>query len=259
MTLAESIIFGIVQGLSEFLPVSSSGHLVILHQFFGNTAGDLSFDILLHMATLLAVLVYFRKDIFYVVETLWRLVLRKPVEKKDIQLIIALLVGTIPAGLLGALFASDIENMFRSSFSVAIALIAGSILFIVAESVRKEHRTIGGKRGFWVGCFQALALIPGISRSGSTISGGLILGFTRGEAVRFSFLLAIPIILGAGIVKLGGAEMLVFSVPVILGALSAFLSGLLAIHVLIKFLKKHTLMPFVWYRILLAILILVMF
>lgn len=256
MTIFEAIIFGVVQGLTEFLPVSSSGHLVILHQFFGTTTDSLSFDVVLHLATLLVVLVYFWRDIVKIMQTLYRMVLQKDVVQAEKKLIYALVLGTIPAGIIGALFASDIEYIFRSTFSVALALIAGSILFVIAEKVSKQNSEIGGKRGFAIGCFQALALIPGVSRSGSTISGGLMLGLSREQAVRFSFLLAVPIILGAGLVKVLGGSELVFGMPIIFGALAAFFSGLWAVHFLVRFLKTNTLMPFVWYRIALALLLL---
>jgi len=260
MTIFEAVIFGVVQGLTEFLPVSSSGHLVLLHEFFGTTIHNLSFDVMLHLATLLAVVVYFKKDIIHVVDVFKRMMMRQDVLHRERNLIVALVIGTIPAGLLGALFASTIEGAFRSTISVSIALIMGSILFVVAEKVSKRNKEITGKRGFFVGCFQALALIPGISRSGSTISGGLILGFTRDDAVRFSFLLSIPIILGAGIVEVFlGDNAFVFNVPIIIGACAAFISGLWAIHFLVKFLKGHTLMPFVWYRVVLALLLIFIF
>lgn len=259
MTIFEALIFGVVQGLTEFLPVSSSGHLVVLHHFFGNGGGDVSFDVMLHLATLLAVVVYFRKDIEHILRVLRCMVTRQHVEEREKKLIYALILGTIPAGLLGALFASPIESMFRSTASVAAALIFGSIIFVVAERVSKRNKEITEKRGFLVGCFQALALIPGISRSGATISGGLILGFTREEAVRFSFLLSVPIILGAGLVEILGGSALILGTPVIFGAVAAFLSGLWAISFLVKFLKGHTLMPFVWYRVVLALFLILMF
>ena len=259
MTIFEAIIFGVVQGLTEFLPVSSSGHLVILHQLFGEHTGDLSFDVMLHLATLLAVLVYFRKDIIHILNILWGTVTFKTVEQKEKTLLQALILGTIPAGILGALFASPIESLFRGTVSVAGALILGSVLFVIAEKVSKRNKEITRKRGFIVGCFQALALVPGISRSGSTISGGLILGFTREEAVRFSFLLSVPIILGAGLVKILGGSSLTLGAPVLLGGIAAFISGLWAVNFLVNFLKGHTLMPFVWYRVILALLLIFIF
>lgn len=255
MSFFDAIIFGLVQGLTEFLPVSSSGHLVILHHFLGTNINSLSFDVVLHLATLLAVVVYFKKDIIHICGVLKRMAMRQKVFDQEKHSVVALIVGTIPAGLLGALFVSPIENVFRSTTSVAVALILGSILFVVAEKVSKRNKEITGKRGFLVGFFQALALVPGISRSGATISGGLILGFTRDDAVRFSFLLSIPIIFGAGLVKVLEGSMLVFEAPVVVGAFTAFVSGLWAIHFLVRFLKRNTLMPFVWYRILLAIII----
>jgi len=261
------ILLGFVQGLTEFLPVSSTGHLILARQFFGFSGGlGLAEDAVLHLATALAVLVYFRKDIWVLVLGMLS-ALKKRLWNKEMTLITALAVGTVPAVIVGLWFENAIETVFRSSLVVAGALIVGSVIFLIAEYVHKKMcdsekmvRDVSIGRGLIIGLFQVLALVPGMSRSGMTISGGMLLGLTRVEAARFAFLLSFPIILGAGGLKLfqlvGSGAGASIGVPLALGALAAFASGMIAIHALITFLKTNTLMPFVVYRVLLAILIL---
>lgn len=266
MTLLETIILGAVQGITEFLPISSTGHLVLARSFFdmvGNNA--LAFDAVLHLATVAAVLVYFRQDIINLFNATLRVLGRLPVNERDITLVKALVVATIPAVLLGLLLESYMETLFRNPLLVATVLVLGSLLFMYAEwryinSVQNNEMNI--KKGLLIGLFQTLALIPGMSRSGSCIAGGMILGLTREEATRFSFLLALPVLGGAGSKKL--LELLVSSEPIAwplvgVGALTAFIVGLVAIHFMITFLRKHTLWPFIWYRVVLAGLVLFVF
>ena len=259
MGIAEAIVLGLVQGLTEFLPVSSTGHLILARTLFEVDGGyGLAFDAVLHLATALAVIVYFRRDIWQLVQTALRRLGRLPVNPQDETLLFALIVGTVPAVILGLSLESMMESVFRSPLLVAGVLVAGSVLFMYAEWVyehRPRRNVMDVKRGFKIGLFQALALLPGMSRSGASISGGMILGLTRPEAARFAFLLSVPVILGAGMKKL--LELLStdgaiawFSVGV--GSVVAFLSGLLAIHFLLAFVRKHTLWPFIWYRLILA-------
>ena len=266
MDIFSASILGLVQGLTEFLPVSSTGHLILAREFFGiSTENGLAVDAFLHLATALAVVVYFRKDLL----RLFKSVLIFPrAEKKDQTLIVALIAGTIPTVILGLLLQDQIDSMFRSTQLVAYALIAGSVVFVAAEmlyrwySKRMHREGINVRHGFTVGLFQALALVPGMSRSGMTISGGMLLGYTREEAARFAFLLSFPIILAGGGLKVKelvdtgafSAEVL----PLIVGAIVAFISALAAIHFLISFLKKNSLLWFAGYRVLLAIVVLVL-
>ena len=249
------IILGFIQGITEFVPVSSSGHLIVVREWLGVALeGSLAFDVMLHLATALAVIVYFHKDLFGVLRTI----------RTNRMLLYALIIGSIPAAILGLLFEDVIEVVFRDANSVAWALIVGSIVFIVAEKVSKKMH--GGeltvKNAFIIGLFQTLALIPGFSRSGSTISGGLILGLDREQTTRFAFLLSLPVLLGAGALKLfdlmQGEGGMVAIGGVVTGSMVAFIVGLGAIHGMIRFLKTHTLYVFVWYRVILAILILVL-
>jgi len=265
--MAESLVFialGAVQGLTEFLPVSSTGHLILARELFNlNTEYSLAVDAVLHLATALAVLVYFRKDILRLTRSALSWVSGRAVEKSDKILIGALILGTIPALAFGLLFSDALESTFRSPQLVAYALIGGSVLFFAAERLAKQNATLSVSKGIAIGFFQALALIPGTSRSGATISGGLLLGLAREDAARFAFLLSFPVILGAGVLKLFDLEssgvLAAEGGNIALAALAAFASGMFAIHVLLRFLKTHTLDVFIIYRLALAALILFFF
>ena len=262
MGMTEAIWLGVVQGLTEFLPVSSTGHLILVHELFGTSGGgDLAFDAILHLATATAVILYFHRDIALLVNTVLRRLSRLPVNKSDMTLVYALLIGTIPAVIAGLLLESTMATLFRDPLLVAGVLVAGSFLFMYAEWVYMHNyptNEMNLKKGFKIGLFQALALIPGVSRSGATISGGMLLGLSREEAARFAFLLAVPVILGAGSKKLleliASDGVIAWSV-VGVGAVTAFLTGLLAIHFMLGFVQKHTLWPFIWYRIILALFV----
>lgn len=263
MGIFEAIFIGILQGITEFLPVSSSGHLILAHSLFGASENsDLAFDAVLHMATALAVVIYFWTDILQLINTALRKLGRLPVNDKDMILLSAIIAGTVPAVILGLMLETLMGTLFRSPLLVALVLVAGSCLFIYAEWVyfntqRNSEMTIN--KGFKIGLFQSLALIPGFSRSGASIAGGMLLGLTRSDAAKFAFLLAIPVMLGAGSKKL--LELLTSDQPVAwlsvgLGATAAFFVGLLAIHFMLSFVRKHTLWPFIWYRIILAAFVL---
>lgn len=260
MNILDGIILGVVQGLTEFLPVSSSGHLIIARDLFGISADyGLAVDAMLHLATACAVLIYFRTD--------FRNLFMTAVRREHSPLLYATLLGTIPAVIAGLLLEDYMATTFRSAELVAWTLIAGSALFMVAEYVAAQYakqglrHDISPRRGLLIGLFQALALIPGMSRSGATISGGLLLGLSREEAARFGFLLSFPIILGSGLKK--AIELSAtgvngeFGLALFISAAVAFSVGLLAIHYLLKFLRTHTLMVFVAYRVFLAIVVLV--
>jgi undecaprenyl-diphosphatase len=259
MDIISAIILGIVQGITEFLPISSTGHLILARSLLGiGEESGLAFDAILHLATAFAVIVYFFDDIWGLMQAVLRKLGRMPVGEKDMTLLYALLIGTIPAVVLGLTLEGLMESVFRSPLLVAGVLVAGSVLFMYAEyKYQNSYRTgeVSVGTGFKIGLFQSLALIPGMSRSGATIAGGMLLGFTRSEAAKFAFLLAIPVILGAGMKKL--IELIQSNVdvvwfPIIIGAVTAFVVGLLAIHFMLGFVRKHTLWPFIWYRIILA-------
>ena len=258
MSYLEAIILGIIQGLTEFIPVSSSGHLLIAHEIFGITEIGLAFDVALHIGTFFALIIFFHKDIYDLI-----LGILGKNEKKRLAWLIAF--ATIPAVIGGVLLQDLAESAFRSPVLVSINLIWVAVAMIFAERYaarRKAKQTkfenITTKQGLIVGLAQVVALVPGISRSGSTITAGIFAGIDRVSATRFSFLLAIPITFGA-ILKVMtdsqtleqvGAQQGIF----IVGILSAFFSGVFAIKFLIKYLSKHTLNIFAYYRILVGII-----
>lgn len=263
MDIIASVILGFVQGITEFLPVSSTGHLVLIHSVLGiEDVSSLAFDAILHLATALAVIVYFFDELFILLQAVLRKLGRLPVNEKDILIVKALIIGTVPAVIAGFFLESYMDLLFRNPILVAVVLIMGSVLFMYAEYVYDNNFHTGDidkTMGFKVGLFQVLALVPGMSRSGVTISGGMILGLNRSDATRFSFLLALPIILGAGakkILELLSSTAEVAWVPVGIGAGVSFLVGLCAIHFMVTYIKNHSLWPFIWYRITLACFVL---
>lgn len=266
MTFVEAIVLGLVQGLTEFLPVSSTGHLILARTVFGlNDSQGLAVDAVLQLATVAAVCVYFFPDIWLLAQTVLRKLGRLPVNKREETLLYALLIATVPAVIFGLMLESLMESTFRSPLLVAFVLVAGSGFFMYAEYVYQNKPRINEmtlKKGFKIGLFQVLALIPGMSRSGATIAGGMLMGLSRAEAARFAFLLAIPVITGAGLKKL--LELIVSDGtvawgPVVIASVVAFFTGLFAIHFLLSFVRNHTLWPFIWYRIILAMFVLFVF
>ncbi|MFT7507040.1 MAG: undecaprenyl-diphosphatase [Acidimicrobiales bacterium] len=266
MTIIEAIVLGIVQGVTEFLPVSSTGHLILARTLFDIQDGNaLAFDAVLHLATAAAVIVYFFPDIWTLAHAGLRKLGRLPVNKRDETLLYSLLIATIPAVILGLSLESLMETTFRDPRLVALVLIAGSVFFMYAEWVyrnKAQTNEINITKGFKIGLFQTLALIPGMSRSGATIAGGMLLGLTRVEAARFAFLLAVPVITGAGLkkfIEMLSSEETVVWMPVLVGAGVAFSVGLMSIHFMLSFVRTHTLWPFIWYRIILASFVLFIF
>ena len=262
MTLLEAGLLGIIQGITEFLPISSTGHLILARTLFGlGVDYGLAFDAILHLATALAVIVYFRKDIYNLIQVSFRSLNGLPVNRTDSVLLRAILLGTIPAVVLGLSLENIMETAFQNPLLVALVLVLGSLFFMYAEwhyLLHTEHRPLTAKKGLLIGLFQALALVPGTSRSGITIAGGMWLGLSRETSARFAFLLSIPIILGAGGKKL--LELIVQDVPVFwsavgVGALIAFVTGIIAIHFMLGFIRRRSLWLFIWYRIFLAIFV----
>ena len=250
MTIFEAIISGVVQGLTEFLPVSSSGHLVLVHKIFNfSLESNLFFDICLHAATLLAVLVYFRKDILELIRS------------RNTKYISFIAVATIPAVLAGFFFENKIEALFASAASVAYALIATGIILLAGQFFIKKREISGEeaniKSSLIVGLCQACALIPGISRSGITVSSGLAGGMKPDESFKFSFLLSIPVIVGATLyeflkIDLSSAlsgNYLAFSA----GIFCAFVVGLVSLRLLWIVMKKRCLHIFGIYCIVLGL------
>lgn len=256
MRIVEAIFLGLVQGATEFLPVSSSGHLVLTEAFFRVRAG-LAFDTFIHLGTLMAVLIYFRKDWLMIFSSL-----RRPGFGR--LLFLMLCVGTIPGAVAGLFLEDIVSAHFRMPERVAFMLILMSLPLLAGEFFgRKDKslRELGLLGAAVIGLAQALALIPGTSRSGITMAAGLLLGLSRAEAAHFSFLLSAPIITGAGLfegVKILSQGELPF-LTLFSGALAAFLSGWLAISFLLSFLQTRSFYPFIVYRLLLAMLVYAIF
>ena len=227
----------------------------------GVNGGDgLAFDAVLQLATTLAIIVYFRQDIFVLAKTFIRILFKMPVDSEDKKLFWFVVFATIPAVVLGLLLENTMETIFRSSLLVACTLLIGSVIMYAAEKRLGHHTDLSSKKSFFLGVFQSLALIPGMSRSGMTISGGLLLGLRREVAVRMSFVMAVPILIGSGLKQfldlLSGGGFAAIGLNLFLASTTAFLVGLWAIHFLIRYLKNHTMMIFVWYRVVIAIVIL---
>ncbi len=254
--LAAAVILGLVQGLTEFLPVSSTAHLILVSGALGLDPEKfgLSFDVALHLGTALAVLLYFARTWFGLLMDLFARRWRMP---------LLVIVGTLPAAIAGLLFESAVSSTLRSPLWIVAGLVVGSIVFVLAERTTTQQRTMIDLRlpdALIMGAAQALALLPGISRSGITISTGLFRDLSREDATRFSFLLATPVILGAGLKTLLDARKAeaLFAQPdiVITGFVVSFVSGLAAVAFLIRFVRGHSLNWFVAYRLVLAALVL---
>ncbi len=260
MTLLHALILGIVQGLTEFIPISSSGHLVIFPLILKWSEQPLFFDTTLHLGTAAALVIYFYKDLInlftcFIKDVISRKHFSKFSENGKLALYIA--IGSVPAGILGLLFEKVFESYFRSILSVAIFLTLGTVLMFLGERhyLKRKERNLNLSGSIIIGFFQALALFPGVSRSGASISGGMILGLDREKAARFSFLLSVPIVVMAGVFKLISSYSL-FAVEsklnLFTGFVASFAVGLLCINFLMKFLKNNNLYPFIIYRLILV-------
>jgi undecaprenyl-diphosphatase len=258
MDIIQAIILGVVQGLTEFLPVSSSAHLVFMTDILG-LPQNVAFDTLLHLGTLVAVVAYFWKDLIKIISSfisslidIFRGRFKKGLEEKPFKkLSWLIIVGTIPAGIMGILLQKQFEALFTSIFYVGIFLIITGLLLWGAERVKpgeKDIKDISFKNALVIGVAQGIAIAPGISRSGATISAGLFSGLNRELAARFSFLLSIPAILGAALVQAKDITSFDTGTAVLIaGFVSALIFGYLAIKLLLKIIKERTLMIFAYY------------
>jgi undecaprenyl-diphosphatase len=271
MGIFEAILLGFIQGLTEFLPISSSAHLRIASELLGIGDAGAAFTAITQIGTELAVIVFFWRDIVRIIGR-WFRSLAGAVPRKDPDALMGwwIILGTIPIVVLGLLFQDQIETTFRSLWIVAIMLIAFGLLLGLADRFGKRVRPIESltwKHGLIYGLAQALALIPGVSRSGGTITAGLLMGYKREAAARYSFLLAIPAVLGSGFYQLfkvlrepvaasttGGPSMLATAIA----TLVAFVVALVVIGVFMRYISKGSFMPFVVYRVLLGVLIIVL-
>ena len=261
MNAIEAIVLGIVQGLTEFLPISSSGHLRIVPAFFGWEDPGAAFTAVIQMGTMAAVLLYFRRDLWEIALA-WVRELRLPFRERSHQANLGwfILLGTIPISIFGFAFSDQIESGARDLYLIGSALILFSLVMLAAErfgSRQREITSMNGRDGLFIGFAQALALIPGVSRSGATISAGLFRNFDREAAARYSFLLSVPAVVLSGVFELrdiGGANQASATATAI-ATVAAFVSGYAAIAWLLRYLRTHTLNVFVAYRIPLGVLV----
>ncbi|GHH67789.1 undecaprenyl-diphosphate phosphatase [Streptomyces umbrinus] len=276
MSWFESLILGLVQGLTEFLPVSSSAHLRLTAAFAGWEDPGAAFTAITQIGTETAVLIYFRKDIARIISAWFRSLTNKAMRSDhDAQMGWLVIIGSIPIGVLGVTLKDQIEGPFRDLRITATTLIVMGIILGVADRLaardeaggkhraakeRKSLQDLSVKDGLIYGVCQAMALVPGVSRSGATISGGLLMGYTREAAARYSFLLAIPAVLASGAFELKDASEggHVSWGPTVFATIIAFLVGYAVIAWFMKFITTKSFMPFVYYRILLGILIIVL-
>ena len=258
MTFLQAIILGIVQGLTEFLPISSSAHLVLIPYLLGwqiPISQAFVFDVLVQLGTLAAVIIYFRKDLHVILsEWFYGIFHRVPFGTFNSRMGWYLILATIPAGLLGITIKSKVEAVFNNPLLTASLLFGTAILLIVAERVGKRVRTIESMNwmdALWVGVFQAISIFPGISRSGSTISGGMIRDFNRPSATRFAFLMSIPVMIAAGLIGMLDLikvpNMVAFLPVMAVGFLTAAIVGYLSIRWLLNYITKRSFYPFAIY------------
>jgi len=260
MTPLQAIALGLIQGLSEFLPISSSAHLTLAPWLFGWDDPGLAFDVALHFGTLLAVLWYFRMEWLTLIRATWGILTSGRIETPEKRRVVYLILATIPGAIGGLLLQSRAESAFRSPELIAIALIIMGIVLWVVDKLVDQSRVLGEMRwvdALLIGLAQVIALIPGVSRSGSTITTGRGLRFDRESAAEFSFLMSMPIIAAA--VVLEGPKALHqsgFSNELMSGIAASAISGWLAISILMRYVSRHSYGIFAWYRIILGIAVL---
>ena len=263
MDYLTAILLGLVQGLTEFLPISSSAHISIVGQFLGEEDPGAAFTAITQLGTEAAVLIYFWRDIVRIIRQ-WCLSLVGTVARTDPDARMGwfVIIGSIPIGVLGLVFKDQIETSLRSLWLTATMLLVFALVIMVAERVGRQERELTEltwKHGIGYGLFQALALVPGVSRSGGTIAGGLFMGYTRKAAARYSFLLAIPAVVASGglqVVEVLGGEAEGSGTawgPIFAATAVAFAVGYAVIAWFMKFIETHTFTPFMIYRIILAL------
>lgn len=260
MSIIQSIVLGVVQGIGEFLPISSSAHLILVPYLFGWEESSLAFDVALHFGTLLAVLVIFFKE-------WWDLFIGaiknigKSKKSNEGKMFWYLIVATIPAALVGFLLDDIIEGFFRNQIWLIALFLALMGVFIYAgdrwatkhyKGKETKFEKITLKQAFLVGCSQAFAVFPGFSRSGTTILAGRLMGIDKEAITKFTFLLSVPIIAGATVLKVGELAM---TTEVITGIVTSFIVGIISIKFLLSYIKKHDFSVFAFYRIIIAIIV----
>ena len=269
MSILQAIVLGLVQGITEFAPVSSSGHLILVPWMLGwhivdDPALNKSFDVALHMGTFVGAVIYFRHDLWVYIKAFVASCRARAIRTPDERLAWALVVGTIPGMIAGATLESVIEDKLGQPWLIAVMLaVFGVVLYVVDRRARQDRDldSVGARTGLFVGIAQALALQPGVSRSGVTITAGRLVGLNREAAARFSFLLALPIIAGAGGLKavdLAQTGFQGYGPQFLAGFLAAAVSGFVVIWFLLRYLRTHDFLLFMIYRLAVAALALLL-
>lgn len=264
--ILKAILLGVVQGLTEFLPVSSTAHLRIIPSFFGWGDIGASYTAVIQVGTMIAIILYFRSDLINMTKAMFTSLKTRDFGSKDTRLLIMIILGTIPIVIFGFLLKDLIRNEFRNMYIVSASLIFFSIVLYLADRFTGKQREIKDLKNFdgiFIGFFQALALIPGASRSGSTISGAFFRNMTREDAARFSFLLSIPAILLSGVYELYSQRATLLSgenavLSLIIATVVSGVVGYWSIWFLLSYIKKHSMLLFVIYRIIFGILIIIL-
>ena len=269
MSILEALILGLIQGISEFLPISSSGHLVIAKTFFNIEEADLSFAIILHLGTLFAIIIAYREAVFGVIKQFFLMIgdlFKKRSfclsESKYRYYIVNILIASVPAAVVGILFDDYIEAAFSSVYIVSVMFFVTAAVLIAGELIGKDNtRTIeqtGPLKALIIGLFQMCAIIPGLSRSGTTLTGGLICGLTKEDALELSFLMAIPAILGSLLIDITKIIKTVLSIsllPVAVGFITSLITGWLSIGLFKRIVKEGSIIGFSVYLIILSVLV----
>ncbi len=264
MTLVQAILLGILQGLTEFLPVSSSAHLVIVPHLLQWPDPGLTLDTILHLGTIIAVIIYFWRDLWELAIAAWNSLRSRSLAEPKARLAWLLAAASVPGALLGVLFEDWFEQIFGMPKAAAAFLLVTAALLLISEYLARRERTLeamGWRDALLIGLAQALAIVPGLSRSGATIAAGLLLGFKRDEAARFSFLLAVPIVVGGGAYQglkllMGEASSNLAPAVIIAGFCAAAFSGYMAITGMLALVKRRSLHPFAIYCAIFGLLVL---
>jgi undecaprenyl-diphosphatase len=265
MDLFHAVVLGIIQGATEVLPISSSGHLILVPLLLGWPESGLTFDVALHFGTFLAIFFYFRKDVVTLVQDGMG-GLYQTEGQRQLRLPWMIILASVPAAIVGKTLEGPIEAVFRSSpLLISLMLITFGLFLGLADSYGRQLGTIASitlSSALLIGCFQCLALIPGVSRSGITITAGLLAGLARTDAARFSFLLSLPIVFGAALLK--GIDLINrgiepgMALPMLVGVVVSAIAGYISVAFLLKFVQNRTLWAFVWYRCLLGVVLLLL-
>ena len=256
MNLLHAVVLGALQGFSEVLPISSSAHLILVPWLLKWPESGLTFDVALHLGTFLALVFYFRQDIAGMIASFFEVLRNRSLDTPERRLPFLIIAATVPAAVVGKLLEHQVEAVFRSNpLLIAIFLVVFGVILGISDKAGQKVKNLDAitpKSALTVGVLQCLALIPGVSRSGITITAGLMLGFTRESAARFSFLLSLPIVAGAALLKtvhlvrhgIPTGE----GLPMLIGVVVSAVTGYISVAFLLKFVQKRSISPFVWYR-----------